>query len=83
MRQITAGLIAITVWIALDRVFQSADPLLNIIFALIAFSAGWVFVLWKDLMPLRPEHAEAEAALDISGGARKGGPVSPPGRPLQ
>lgn len=54
MRRITAGLIAITVWIALNSIFGSVDPLLRVLFALIGFSAAWVFLLWNDLVQPGP-----------------------------
>jgi hypothetical protein len=72
MRQIAAAAIAIVVLVAVNSIFESATPLLRIVFAALAFSAAWVCLLWKDLMLSAPEHPDAHGPADFLRGVGAG-----------
>jgi hypothetical protein len=59
MRQITAAAIAITLIVVLNSLFETATPLVKIIFAAVSCGAAIGFVLWKDLPQSEPEGPDA------------------------
>jgi hypothetical protein len=59
MRQITAAAIAIALMFALNALFETATPLVRIIFAAVSCCAGIGFILWRDLPQSEPERPDA------------------------
>jgi hypothetical protein len=59
MRPITAAAIAIALIVALNTLFETATPLVRIVFAAVSCCVAMGFVLWKDLPQSETEGPDA------------------------